>query len=464
MSVQTFDFSQRWNTTLLVDSFVMPSTLPLVLPGLGLKRRHNDLIDLARALYIVDRFLPRHRDAERTDARDIHLILPVRVPERWNQPELNELLHRTLEFLTQDRWHLEFVARSLPAKSHSNTQVLLLPADYAVDQLEFGLYSGGADSSMGTLLNGLRHQNKTQVLIAATGSNLQKYQRASSNHMSKVLQSQGAQRLVDVTFETTVKHAAVRQLRQIEANKRLREESSQRTRGFLFTAIGAVVAASSGGTTLNVYENGVGAINLPYSRASVGADHTRSMHPRFLVLMSELLSALFDHPFRIHNPFWFTTKGQMATQVAQAGLDAVLKTTVSCEQTIGRGIGPMPLSGRRETHCGICTSCLLRQVSLRAAGVEDAKYTHALETLQGDDRRWLTLMEYQAQQLGNAASTDGNALVSLLKFSPDLRYAFDGLRLQGYSPAQVSVGLVDLFRMYASEWRRAQSQNASFTA
>jgi len=50
MSVQTFDFSQRCNTTLLVDSFVMPSTLPLVLPGLGLKRRHNDLIDLARAL------------------------------------------------------------------------------------------------------------------------------------------------------------------------------------------------------------------------------------------------------------------------------------------------------------------------------------------------------------------------------------------------------------------------------
>src|SRR5262249_37762557 len=43
--------------------------------------------------------------------REIHLRLPVHDPERWSNEAVSKSLRRALEFLTGDRWQIEFVAR-----------------------------------------------------------------------------------------------------------------------------------------------------------------------------------------------------------------------------------------------------------------------------------------------------------------------------------------------------------------
>ena len=43
--------------------------------------------------------------------REIHLRLPVHDPKSWNSEAVSKSLYRALEFLTGDRWQIEFFAR-----------------------------------------------------------------------------------------------------------------------------------------------------------------------------------------------------------------------------------------------------------------------------------------------------------------------------------------------------------------
>ena len=76
-----------------------------------------------------------------------------------------------------------------------------------------------------------------------------------------------------------------------------KEESSQRTRGFLFLTLGAVSAIAAGSRTLFLYENGIGAINLPYDGTQVGAYNSRATHPGALLRMQEFIERLTDNSF-----------------------------------------------------------------------------------------------------------------------------------------------------------------------
>lgn len=456
-----FDFSTPTAQGLRIDSFALPKQLPHVLRGMSMSPLHEDLGDVSRAIKVTDRFAPRHSDGEYTDARTINVVIPVRRPEVWQQATVMNTLQIALHFLTQDQWHITFVPRSRPARPSQNDQALLTHSA-TISELAFSLYSGGADSTMGVVLEGLQHPSVQQVVIAATGGHLARQQNLAFDHVSDELERRGAQRLIGFPFKTKVDRQAVRTMQGIDANKRVPEDFSQRSRGFLFVSLGAMVAASNGGTALYVYENGPGAINLPYSRASVGADHTRSMHPRFLFLMQQFLGALLEHPFSIRNPHWFETKSEMARRLAEVGLAALIPETLSCERFNTRATGPR--TEGQGIHCGVCTSCMLREVSFRHARVPDSTYTKTLEELQGDERKWLILMRDQAQILHTATSGPGDAFVNLLKSFPDLRYASDGLRLLGATPDEVRVGLTRMYRQYASEWQSVTSPSVALPA
>jgi 7-cyano-7-deazaguanine synthase in queuosine biosynthesis len=456
-----FDFSTPTTQGLSIDSVVLPRQLPHVLPGTSLSLIHEDLGDVGLATTVTDRFAPRHRDAENTDSRQLHVVIPVRCPEVWQQAPVSNALQLALQFLTQDQWHIDFVPRSRPARSSQSGQVLV-PHTVTARELEFSLYSGGADSTIGVALQGLRHPSVRQVVIAVTGGHLAQQQNLAFDHVSDELERRGAQRLVGVPFKTKVDRQAVRTMRGIGEDKRVPEDFSQRSRGFLFIALGAMVAASNRGMALHVYENGPGAINLPYSRASIGADHTRSMHPRFLFLMQQFLEALLGHSFSIHNPHWFDTKSEMAIRLAEAGLATLIPETISCERHNTRATGPR--TEGQGIHCGICTSCLLREVSFRYARVPDSTYTKTLEELKADERRWLILMRDQAQTLHAAANGHGDPFINLLKSFPDLRYAYDGLRLLGSTADEARTRLTRLYRQYASEWQSVSNSSAALYA
>ena len=68
---------------------------------------------------------------------------------------------------------------------------------------------------------------------------------------------------------------------------------------------------------LYVFENGIGAFNLPYTGAQVGSHSMRAVHPETLLRMSDLVVALTGQPFRIYNRFQWKTKAEVCEPLAR---------------------------------------------------------------------------------------------------------------------------------------------------
>jgi hypothetical protein len=78
---------------------------------------------------------------------------------------------------------------------------------------------------------------------------------------------------------------------RVNKDKDLGKEYTQRTRSFLFAALGFTVARMVGTSNLRFYENGVVSLNLPVCAQVIGGRATRTTHPRVLVEMAELFSS-----------------------------------------------------------------------------------------------------------------------------------------------------------------------------
>lgn len=82
---------------------------------------------------------------------------------------------------------------------------------------------------------------------------------------------------------------------------------------------------------LAVYENGIGAINLPFRASEVGLEHTRSVHPLSMCCVSQFVSMLIGEPFLVHNPFLWSTKAEMCRVLDELDVSDIAWETVSCD-------------------------------------------------------------------------------------------------------------------------------------
>jgi hypothetical protein len=316
--------------------------------GVPLALLQADLFDVAVAVSLVDRATarPRARYGRGPSPwrRQLDVTVPVREPERWRSPEVTGRLEDALSFLTEDEWRLRFVTHS-GERRPSEAQGHLFPA--LSGPVRVALHSGGLDSFAGAAIDLADHAESDFILVSGV----------SSTRVGAV-QRQLARALATRT-RGSVSHVAFR-YGFAPGTGRPAAERTQRTRGFLFTAIGAAAALAAGTSTLFVYENGVGAINLPYDGTHLGTAGTRAMHPVALLKMSRFVEALAGAPFSIENPFLAWTKAEMCAHPALDGLEHSLSTTVSCES--------YPIRRRGTPECGSCTSCILRRESLAAGG------------------------------------------------------------------------------------------------
>src|SRR6202034_707550 len=139
-------------------------------------------------------------------------------------------------------------------------------------------------------------------------------------------------------------------------------EASQRARAFLFLSLAGLAAAAAGIDRVEVYENGVGAIGLPYLPNQEGAHTTKAMHPLTLQRMTMLVSCVADQPVVFANPSLWLTKAELCMRIPKEHRSLVPESE-SCDTAFSyRG---------DDFRCGTCTSCLLRRQSLWAAGLGD---------------------------------------------------------------------------------------------
>jgi hypothetical protein len=410
--------------------------------GAALNPELADLVDIAIAVYAVDRLAPRrplHADRYHLYwTRNIQVQLPLRVPNLWISTALGRRLHRLLRSLTEDFWEFEFSMRSGRPRPSETMRPLLRTEP--VEPVTVGLFSGGLDSLAGACRELLDPAGGTLFLISGrTNSRLGARQDLLSQQLC--LKTHRDVRPLVVQFG----------LRD-RGGKQGEDEPSQRSRGFVFPILAAVAALLAGASEIQVYEPGIGAINLPYTDAQLGAQATRATDPRMLIALSEFVTMASGQPFSVRAPYLFATKAELCQSIAALGVPDLAKETVSCDN--------VSLRVKDHTHCGLCTSCLLRRQGLHGAGLGDldrkcGKYKDDILAGPGAVRfeklRYLRAMDHQARKLEYALAT-ADPWQELSRMYPQLVEIAFALAGTGQPVPVVEREIVDLYRRYCAEW------------
>ena len=387
-----------------------------------------DLIDLAIAIHAADRLTFQSLRQHQTR---IHVVLPARHPEVLSQTPLQDKLSNLLEWATGSRWVFEFVKRGDSGRVVEQ-QPLLSSADPYVD--EVALWSGGLDALAG-LYTRLKENPEISFMLFGTGSNDNTY--ARQEQVFQALQPSFPNRL----------NLCRAPIRFSESNLYTKNKIS-RARGIVFTLLGSACAYLMGQRVLHLYENGIGAINLPYRKSAVGLDHSRSVHPLTLLGVSNLISELIGDEFKVRNPFLFWTKAEMCQQLAEDAQCELPSLTISCDSP----------HRKQPIQCGYCSSCILRKQALAASRVKDQTHyivPHGTRPV-GDIRLYLQHMLAQVSTLKELLKYSEKTTTqweSLTKRFPELDDIVDRTHeIEGLTSLEMRECLIRLYQTYVSEW------------
>ncbi len=384
-----------------------------------------DLVDLAVSVYVADR-LSKPQKNKQCQTR---IVLPVRCTETSGNSQSLQLLETTLYQYTNDHWSFEFSQRTKIGRD--TEQQLCIP--YSKDIPEVALWSGGLDSLAGFVNRKLAQPNRCFTLFG-TGSN--KFINGRQQHIIEKLRSDGFKNIgfIQILF-------------YLEGVKDLPKNNNLRSRGFTFTLLGAVCAYLEGQNKLHIYENGTGAINLPFP-GGVGLDHSRAVHPLSLLKLSDLISFWLNKPFTLHNPFLFWTKARMCEVFVKIKLIDLISQTITCDSRFRQPDQP--------PQCGFCSSCLLRRQALIASGIPDkTDYVITQDRVPKlDDGCHLRAMLQQVETLQSALNSE-HPWRSISKKYPDL-IKIVNRETKNADEAQVfKENLLQLYRCYVDEWHKA---------
>lgn len=400
---------------------------------------HLDWIDLAIAVYIADRLSLREVEKHRSYwKRTFNLKVAVRNLEIWLNQDVQTELKKILNFYTDDDWEFEFVELVNDERLKAINNKLPLPPD---KNPRVALFSGGLDSFAGIAQQLYNDKESSFILVSGR-----------TNSRQEFLQKQQVTELRRNYQEQEIIHHIIDFGFNWNGGEHPKEENSQRTRGFVFTTLGAVTALNAGINKLEIYENGIGAINLPYDKSQVGTMSSRGVNPLSLLKMERFIQTLTKQEFEIKNLYLFETKGEMCEHEAVKNLSKAISLTFSCDG--------FPVHTAGKPQCGICTSCLLRRLSIEAANLIDFDNGESYLTdlilptfnpsfVQLSDLR---VMEWQYQTIKYCLSSN-DIWQSLITEFPMLKsIALELNEFKNLSNEEIQSKILLLFSRYCEEW------------
>ena len=308
-----------------------------------------DLTELAALVFTADQTVSRTgiKSFDYGDKwlRKFRFEIGVRVPDFWNQPHVMQCLCDTLEFLTCDSFEFRFSLNKSPT-AFPNFLGFTEANPEGIEKLT--LFSGGIDSLAGAAEEILHKHSKVALVSHKPVSHV--------GAIQKLLVEKLTERVGDPAKHPF--HLTVR------ANKiGLQEhDHTQRSRSFLFTGIGAVVARLLGLDAITFYENGIVSVNLPLCDQETNCRASRTTHPQALCHFSKLLSAICEKPFTIDNQFLPLTKQDVVQRLKDIGHSDLVRDSISCTHT--------RQYTKAQPHCGMCPQCLSRRYATLGAGVD----------------------------------------------------------------------------------------------
>ena len=323
-----------------------------------------DLLDIAAYVYVADQVVTRGKagvdNAGANWRRQLFFRVPVRVPDLWSSEAVSGALASVLGFLSDDVYQFEFVPRrGPPGGAQQYFQFGDGGAGSDVDGVV--MFSGGLDS-LGGAVRELVTERRRALLVG---------------HRSNPKDNRRHAGLLDRLGHYAGRRPAVAAV-QANKPKGMNREYTQRSRSFLYAALGATTAALIGQDRFRFYENGVVSLNLPALDQVVGARATRTTHPQTLAGFSKLFTAIAGKPFAVENPFQWRTKTEIVRQIVDAGCPDLIGLSTSCAHTWERT--------NAHTHCGRCSQCIDRRFAVLAAGAarHDPDDAYAVDLLTGE--------------------------------------------------------------------------------
>lgn len=296
-----------------------------------------DALALAAVVDYCDRSTRRPTP---TWGRSFKLRFPVHDAQRWLRHEVRAALIDALTFLTGDSWHITFIQRRHQIERPRES---LLAFDYP-QRLSVIPFSNGMDSHLVAYLLG-RDESVVRMRIGnATGE-------------AKTRARQGEE-FVAIPFEPVMKGTP-------------RRDSSGQSRGFTFALMTGLFAYLDGAQSVVVPESGQGALGPALAPlGQIARDH-RS-HPAFTRRIRLFLSALLETEIRYLHPRIWHTKAETLREYLQNNGGDSWRETRSCwrdARWVSTG------------QCGVCAACLLRRMSVHAAGQIESPELYAWPNL-----------------------------------------------------------------------------------
>lgn len=315
-----------------------------------------DTMLFAASVEYADRMVRRPR---RSWKRTIGLTIPVHDSAKWRAEDVHQSVHSMLGLLTGDDWELRFVSRGRPVSARLQP---LLPLE--ADVTAVMPFSDGLDSWATSKLE-----------LDARGSSLALV-RLGSTGMGRALSSSSVPYFTRVPYRVSIGRRAV--------------ESSCRSRGLKFGVISALAAYLTRAPSIIMPESGPGIFGPVLATVgNVYRDYRN--HPLFTVALERFIAALLGYNVRYQFPRLWTTKGQTLSAALDLEPDGAWLTTRSCWQS-SRWVSV----GKRRLQCGVCAACLLRRLSIHAAGVAEPEGQYVFSNLSGGGLR---------TTIGNEAAT-----------------------------------------------------------
>jgi 7-cyano-7-deazaguanine synthase in queuosine biosynthesis len=384
------DTEQLTNLQLVIGQRTLDHGIGGALTSLNLMEVHPseigiDLLVLAALVHAADTRISRTQESQDSWTREIRLVIPVSDPDRWIAA--SEIVRATLNFLTGDRWSLDFRPRPYRFKQViPEVEPSLIEHPYD----SISLFSGGLDSLIGAI--DLLEGGSTPLLISHYGEG------ATSDAQTKLFE-----RLKRQYPQSAFDRLRVGMWFDNGLIEGVNSENSTRGRSFLFFALGVFAGTGLNRRfSLRVPENGLIALNVPLDPLRLGSNSTRTTHPFYIARWNSLLQALGING-EIINPYWNKTKGEMAAQCLNPTLlRSIASDSLSCSSpTKSRW------AGRGIEHCGYCLPCLIRRAALNAAwgaGADVTIYTvpnlhaHPLDTLHSTGKQ-VRSFQYAIQRI-----------------------------------------------------------------
>jgi len=277
--------------------------------------------------------------------RQFHLSIPVHDVARWDNRRVCAALVDALNFLTGDSWELTFYPRR---RSAAVPQQGLLSLDRVVEAVI--PFSNGLDSrAVAGLVSRRINGGLVRVRLGS--------------------------RLADAESLVRERHAFTAVPFDVTADKGVFVESTVRSRGFKFALVSGIAAFLAGANQVIVPESGQGSLGPSLVTVGQAYEDYRS-HPLFTGRMETFLEVLLGHRVRYVFPQIWQTKGETLRQFIATCPDDAWSSTWSCWQSQRQ----VSVDGHKR-QCGVCAACMLRRMSIHAAGLSESPERYVWERL-----------------------------------------------------------------------------------